>query len=89
MENLNNTNVAIQKHHLTSLFVSAEIMDGAMSTEITVQQAKDYINNHNNPEKYRNKISDLLRRYNNAIKDYPGRIIMRVDRVGLCSLWMD
>lgn len=78
-----------ENHPVTTILNAAEILDLAMSTEITVQQARDYINDHNNPEKYRNKIADLLCRYNKAIKKYRGRIIMRVDRVGLCSLWMD
>jgi len=84
MENLNRTNVL-----LTSLLNTGEILEIAMSTEVTVQQAKDYIDDHNNPEKYRDKIADLLRRYDSAIKKNPGRMTMFVDRIGLCSLWID
>lgn len=76
----------IQKHcPLNEL----EIMDLATTQEITVQQAMDYINNESNPETYRKKIEDLLNRYYSTIKKHPGRIIMRVNRLGLCDLWMD
>lgn len=76
--------------HLTSVFKSGEILKIQMSTEITVRQAQDYVLDPKNPKKYRNKIADLMRRYNNALKKYPAeRLLMIVDRLGGVHLWLD
>ena len=75
---------------LTSVFKSGEILKMQMSTEITLKQAQDYVLDPSNPKKYRDKIADLMRRYNNALKTYPAeRLLMIVDRLGRVALWLD